>query len=88
LRWQFGKILAKLRSECGKGQLAEGLAFHEAGFADAVGDAAFAALVRLFGDQHVQELRVGQALPLGAGQGVVVRVPNRIVVAFVAELRL
>ena len=47
---------------------AQRLAFAEAGLADAAGDAAFAALVGLLGEQQVQELLVRQAVALGAGQ--------------------
>src|SRR5439155_17135475 len=49
-------------------KLSQRLAFVEAGFADAIGDAAFATLGRLRGDEPVQELLVRQTLPLGTGQ--------------------
>ena len=49
-------------------ELGEWLAFGEAGFADAGGDAAFAALVGLFGDQPVQELLMRHAFAFGPGQ--------------------
>ena len=47
---------------------AQGLTFAEAGLADAMGDAAFPAAVRLFGEEPVQELLMRQAVAHRLGQ--------------------
>ena len=47
----------------------QGVRIAEAGVADALGDAAFAALVGLFAEEQSRELQVRQAVVLGAAQG-------------------